>query len=319
MNVDAGRERELSQEMARRSGKDPQGIFAPTSIFEKRVVTSPNSSGGHIIPTEHMDGQFIDLLRANTIVRELGARVMNNLSGNVDIPKHKSSTNVQWVAENSGLSSSDIDFDNVTLSPKHAGALGEYSRNMLQQSSPDIEDLFRRDMAANLGEALDSVALNGGGSNEPTGILATTGVNDVDFSTGEAYKNLQELITTVDEQNTTGTGFAMHPRVRNFFKTVLDADGKPFIMPDRNRLEGLPARVSTLLPTTSGSPDTSKMIFGNWSDLLIGFWSEIDVLVNPYESTAYNKGNVKVRAMMTADVALRHKESFAIGKNIDIS
>jgi hypothetical protein len=44
---------------------------------------------------------------------------------------------------------------------------------------------------------------------------------------------------------------------------------------------------------------------------LIGFWSEFDFLVNPYETTAYSKGNVQVRAMATCDVKLRHVESFA--------
>jgi hypothetical protein len=44
--------------------------------------------------------------------------------------------------------------------------------------------------------------------------------------------------------------------------------------------------------------------------LLIGLWSALDVLVNPFESTAYAKGNVMVRAMATADIALRNPTAF---------
>jgi len=33
-------------------------------------------------------------------------------------------------------------------------------------------------------------------------------------------------------------------------------------------------------------------------------------MVNPYESTAYSKGNISIRAMATVDVALRHKAAF---------
>jgi hypothetical protein len=53
-------------------------------------------------------------------------------------------------------------------------------------------------------------------------------------------------------------------------------------------------------------------IFGNWADLLFGYWSAFDLLVNPYESAAYSKGNISVRAMLTCDVAVRRPESFAV-------
>ena len=74
-------------------------------------------------------------------------------------------------------------------------------------------------------------------------------------------------------------------------------------------LAGYPVAMTSLVPSQA-------IIFGTWSDLLVGFWSELDVLVNPYESTAYSKGNVQVRAMATCDVALRHVESFAFADDV---
>jgi hypothetical protein len=44
--------------------------------------------------------------------------------------------------------------------------------------------------------------------------------------------------------------------------------------------------------------------------MLIGLWSALDILVNPYEATAYSKGNVMVRALATADIALRNPQAF---------
>jgi len=61
----------------------------------------------------------------------------------------------------------------------------------------------------------------------------------------------------------------------------------------------------------------STIIFGDWSSLLIGVWSSVDLLVNPYESVAYSKGNVQIRGMCTVDCALRHAESFAFSSNVD--
>jgi hypothetical protein len=55
---------------------------------------------------------------------------------------------------------------------------------------------------------------------------------------------------------------------------------------------------------------TNPLVFGNWGDLLIAAWSILDVLVNPFETTAYSKGNILIRAAMTIDIAKRHPESF---------
>lgn len=57
-------------------------------------------------------------------------------------------------------------------------------------------------------------------------------------------------------------------------------------------------------------------MLGDWSELMIGYWSELDILVNPYESSAYSKGNVQVRAMATCDVAVRHPEAFCAAVDI---
>lgn len=314
LNVDDGREREVQQELARRTGRSFQGIAVPAEVFEERVLTGAGD-GSDLIATDHLGGQFIDRLREAVVVRRLGARVLRGLSGNVDIPKLAASSTTGWVAENSALSDSDHDFDKVSMAPKHAGAMTELSRNMLQQASPDVEQLVRRDFAQILAASLDAVAIKGGGSNEPTGILETTGVTEVS-GFAATWEKVQELIGTVEDEDATGTAFLTHPKVRRILRSTNKVSGEAehgFIMDSRDSLDGYTVARTTLTPITTGTPDTAPLIFGNFSDLLIGFWSELDVLVNPFESTAYSKGNVKIRAMMTADVALRHPESFAFG------
>lgn len=51
---------------------------------------------------------------------------------------------------------------------------------------------------------------------------------------------------------------------------------------------------------------------------MLGIWSEIDLLVNPFSETAYSKGNVLVRAMATVDVAIRHPEAFVVATDLAI-
>ena len=156
---DCQRERELSSEIARRAGRPFQGIAVPMSVFhrpiEKRVITSESntavSGGGELIGTDLMGGMYIDALRAALVIRALGATVLTGLRSNVDIPKLNTSATAGWIAENSAITPSDQDFTSVQLRPRHVGAITEFSRNLLLQSTPDIETLIRGDFASRAG------------------------------------------------------------------------------------------------------------------------------------------------------------------------
>src|SRR3546814_18162400 len=77
----------------------------------------------------------------------------------------------------------------LTLSPKHAGALSEWSRNMLLQESPDVETLLRQMLARNIELTNHRAEIRGGGGNEPKGVLPTPG-----HQTGKAYTALFEVV-----------------------------------------------------------------------------------------------------------------------------
>jgi hypothetical protein len=51
---------------------------------------------------------------------------------------------------------------------------------------------------------------------------------------------------------------------------------------------------------------------------MLGIWSEVDLLVNPFDSTAYARGGVLVRAMATCDIAVRHPNAFVFAEDIAI-
>ncbi len=218
--------------------------------------------------------------------------------------------------DNSALSASDQTYDKVTLTPKHAGGIVEFSRNMVLQSSPDIEMLVRSDFASVLARAIDRVAIKGGGSNEPTGIMGNNGVDGTLSMVTPTWTTVLELVEKVDAANGLDGALAFlgNSHVTRKLRSTSKVNGTDSVMiqesPDM--LIGYPYFSSSLVPNDGNSPsDKTSFIFGDFADLIIGFWSELDVLVNPFESTAFSKGNVQIRAMATCDVALRHVESFA--------
>lgn len=318
---DTGRVREISAELQRRTGRTATGIMIPTEIFqrpahEQRVVIS-STTGAGAIPTDHRGDLTVDALRAASVVDRLGATVLSNLSGNVSIPAIDTGFTSAWIAENGALSPADWDINARTLSPKHVGALTEFSRNMILQADPSVDAMATRDGARALASALDSAALVGGGANQPLGIGAT--VTPTTFATPTWAEGLAMIASISTANALTGSlGWAGHPDVTKKLRSTLVAASTDsrMIMSDPNNLYGYQYYDTTAL-VGNGSPADRGIVFGDFSSLVVGYWTGVDILANPYESTAYSKGNVQVRALLSADVALRHEESFAYAADMN--
>lgn len=323
----AGYEREVSQELAKRTGRQPQGILVPHEALVTRDITVAGAPG--LVGTDHLAGDFIDRLRQETMVLQLGARVLSGLQGNVSIPRRTGSVTTAWVAEGAAAAESDSTFDAVTMAPSTISANTTYSRKMLLQSSPAIEGLVRDDLREEIAIALDKAALAGSGAGaEPEGILNASGIGAIEIATNGgaiAWANVVDLAKEVALDNAHAgnlayvTNHAVAAKMRQTPRQSSGVEGN-FMLPAEvtDQLAGYRLGVTNNVPSTltkGTGTNLSAMILGNWRDLLIGLWSTVDIIVDPYtESTT---GNVRVTAMQDADIALRHAESFAVVDDID--
>ena len=307
---------EYQQETERRTGRKAQGVFIPMAALEKRaVVTTGNAA--ELVPTIQRPDQYIEPLRNNLLARKLGVRVLSGLTGNLTIPKYATGTTAGWVAEGSALTASDMTFDPVTLAPKHAGGIVEMSRQLIMQSSPDIEQLVRDDLSAMLAQAIDSALIKGGGSNEPTGVLATSGVQTANLAT-LSWANVLAMLQKLDLVNASAANIVASMKVKAKLQGTLKASGIAGYLMEGGRMADLPVYFSNQVAEKTGTPNTGKLIAGDWSQVLLGIWSEVDILVNPFSEAAYTKGNVLVRAMSTVDIAVRHPTAFVFAEDITI-
>ena len=324
-DVDAGFEKEISQEVARRSGRTFQGIAVPDQVFltENRTLLA-GSSAAELIPNVHRADLFIDRLRASLVTQSLGATVLDGLVGTVDIPRQTGSSAAAWVAEDGSLAESDAAFDDVTLAPKTVGAMTSYSRRTLLNGSPSIEQIVRNDLASIIALAIDNKAMLGDGTgNTPVGVVHAAGVTDL--ATGApTWEKILAFIAAIESQDATGgsMGWALNSfAVKKLRATpkIEGGGGAGFIMDQPGQLAGYAAAVTSALPgNPAGAGTPGTMIFGDWSSLLIGYWSGLDLLLNPYETTAYAKGRILVRAMRDVDVQIRHGESFAFADDVTV-
>jgi HK97 family phage major capsid protein len=313
-DVDAGFEREISAEVRRRSRRKFQGIAVPDEYFhlEKRTLLV-GSSAAPLYPETHRGDLFIDALRAQLIVGRLGATVLDNLIGDQDIPKQTGSSTAQWVPEDGALTETEATFADVTLSPKTVGAVTSYSRRTLINAVPSIEAIVRNDLTNVIANAIDYQALFGtGAGNTPIGVIHAPGA--ISETLTPTWAQVLEFPADIQSQNADlgSLGWAMAPdavkKMRSTSKVA--STDSVMLMEGPDSLAGYPVQVSTILDA-SDTETTSVVIFGAWSQLLVGYWSGVDILVNPYESTAYMRGRVLMRVMRDVDVAVRHGQSFA--------
>jgi len=326
----SGLEKEVSDQIASQTGKAARGFYMPTNIgFGKRDQTvGSNSGGGFLKGTDHLGNEFIDALYAKLVIGQAGARVMTGLQGDVAIPKLSASvTNSAFVAENGAPSEGAATFAQVTMSPKTLAAYVDVSRRLMLQSDPSVEAVLRNDVINTFARKIDEVAIEGGSSNEPSGIIASSTGNVVGLGANGAavaYSNIVEMVSAVEQDNAilndASCKFIGNPKVTSKLRTTSKqssgAEGNFILNPD-NTMLGYDYLSSTLVPSDlskgSGS-NLSAMIFGDFSQLMLGFWSGVDVIVDPY--TGSTAATTRLAFFQDLDIALRHDDAFSVCKDI---
>lgn len=284
------------------------------------MTTGVPADGGNLVSTDMQPANFIDLLRKHQKVRALGAQILDGLRGDLELSKQTSSGTSYWVGEGAAPTATQQTVNLLNMTPKTVGALTDISRRLVLQSSLGVENFVRNDLASTLAEAIDLAAITGTGTgNQPLGILNTVGIGDVAGGPDGAaptYANMIELETDVSIANADveTMGLLTTPEMRAKLKQTqrFTATDTP-VWKDDSTVNGYRAVASNQVPKTLTkgiNSDAHAIIFGNWSDLIIGEWGNISVYVNPY-TVNNGAGTVRITVMQDVDIAIRHPESFS--------
>ena len=304
---------ECSEAAANEFGRAAQGIMLPTDVLRtwKRDLNSSDESD--LFSDDYRGTDFIDVLRNASSVMQAGARTLNGLSGDVKIPKKTAAASAAWIATEGGASTeSEMTVGSVSMAPKTLGAFTDVTRQLMIQSSMDVEALIRDDLAQAIALAIDLAGLEGSGSSgQPTGILNTSGVNTVtNFAAANpTFAEAVSLETAIAEDNALmgNLAYILPAAMYGALKTTEKAAGTAqFVVEPGGTINGYRAIVSN--QGTAGN-----LYMGNFADLLVGFFGGLDLVVDPY--TASTTGTIRVVALQSMDVAVRHAVSFAFGND----
>jgi HK97 family phage major capsid protein len=182
----AGLEREMNQDFARAAGKAFTGnnFFVDPNMTVRASAVGTSNGGAELVGSTYMGDRLIDQLYAKTISNQVGVEKMLGLVGNAVIPMVTSGTTAGWGNETSTTSESSLGTDSKTLTPKQLTVVSKFSRQLLIQGIPQIDQLVRSDILKQIALAVDTALIKGTGlSNQPTGILATSGIGAVSLGT----------------------------------------------------------------------------------------------------------------------------------------
>ena len=328
-----GYEGEISQEIAKRTEKQPNGFYMPANLSmaaykpgdprarqvgqEQRTGLDTTAGAGGI-PTILDTGRFIDSLKAAPVVAQMGATFLADLVGILNLPRLSGNLTTYWVGEQTAPTLSNNTLDTVALSAKTIGSTTIITRRMRHQTSLDVENLVRRNMLWMMALGIDLAAIAGTGSgSQPTGLLNISGISTTALGTNGAaptWDALVDMESAINDANamTENMGYLTSQVGKGKLKkTPKIGSTFPEFLWDDNELNGYKAMASTMVSkvlTKGSGTNLTAVLFGNWAALLVGLWGGIDIIVDPYSSST--SGDLKVTMLQDADINVQRTESF---------
>lgn len=301
-------ELEASRAVAKRLGKQPRGFYVPLEV-QREMAAGSSTSGGALIATDLRADLFIEALRAQSLALNLGVRTLPGLVGDLDIPKQTGSSTFYWIREGRAPGMSEMAFGAISMTPRTLAGAVPMTRKLLMQSAMSIESMVRQDMLDGAALALDQAIFSGDGVAQPLGVLNHPDINTVNFTTDGAptWAEVVQMETEIatDHAMRPNPAYVVTPTVMGNLKTTKKDAGSGIFLTDGQTLNGYPVRSS------DNQAVSTTMVFGCWSQVMVGFWGVLDV--KPDEATEAATGTIILRLFQDVDLAVRNGQSFCKG------
>lgn len=304
-----------------RGAQAENNFFVPAEVLKAQMVqqraqrdltSTPGSAGGFLVETANVS--FIELLRNRSVLFNMGARRLSGLVGNVAVPRQTGAATANWMSAESGTGAaySDQTFGQMALTPKTVVAATKISRQLQLQSDPSAESIVMADLAAQVALAVDSAGLNGSGaSGQPTGIINTGGIGGF-TGTSITYAlllNSQEDLALANTL-TAGCGYVSHPAATSILMQRARFANTDTPLWIGNMLDG---QCLGFRGMSSNQMPSSRLLFGDFSQVVVGEWGVLELAVNPVEN--FLAGIIGLRAMYSVDVGVRYAGAFSYASN----
>ena len=266
----------------------------------KRAYTVTDE-GVDVVETDIYD--ILEPLRAKNVLVAAGAKFITNLQGNVQVPV-MSATQVGWKGEIAAADDGSGAFTSVTLSPKRLTGKFPVSLELLAQDTLGVENMIRQDIVNAINEKLEATILGAGDLNTPAGLFHGYADTNVIADFGD----IADLEAKVEEKNVYGNcKYIVSPKAKAKLRSTIKGTAGVGMIMENGAIDGTEALATSNVPT-------GKMLYGDFSNLVIGQWDSVILdVVRDTESLANGCVTIVCNAYFDAKVA---REGAIVAANV---
>lgn len=308
----SGVEKEVQEQAvseARSNGNSIQGAGIPASMFEKRADITSNIAGTSV-------EAFVDAIREDAFYTQLGAKFLN-LNADARIPIINKQSTAWMSAENTAAADGGAAFESVTLSPKRIAGYVNISKELIHQNGAGVETAIMADLGKSVADNIALAMFNDTTvSNAPTSISATTGVGtfteESSFAAGvSCFKDLVSAEQELALANALSgdLAYVLSPKFLKELKTAAQVSGVSPAMAGMVYNQQMVNGYRTYYSNFCGqSASDAHGLFGDFSQVVVGMFGGVDVVVDPFSVAINNQVRLVVNTLV--DFALPQGERF---------
>lgn len=266
--------------------------------LESRTITVA-SEHDDVIETEFTN--ILEPLRAKNVLVAAGAKYLSNLVGDVQVPI-MTKTNVGWAGEVADATSGDPTFSHVTLQPKRLTAYIDLSKQFIAQDSLAAEQLIREDLVKAINNKLEETILGAGtgSTTEPEGIF-----NVVSATSVSGFSDICDKEAEIEDNNVYGSCvYVLSNKAKAALRAMPKSSKSTQLVYENGEVDGTKAINTSMIAD-------KKYIYGDFSNLAIGQWAGLDLLVDPY--TLARSGQIRIVVNAYFDAKVLREEAFTAG------
>ena len=273
---------------------------------ETRTITQTVSGDG--VHDEIVEEEFKGLLEplyADSVIANLGITIYNGLPAGDFKVSAMGKGSAAWADETGTAAESKNTFSHVTLQPKRISAQLSYSKQFLAQDTIGAEAAIRRDIYNALVAQIQSTMLSAdaSGANKPAGIF-----NGVTAKNISSYKELCDVEAAVDDSNVKGERkYLMSNKAKAILRCMPKSSLTTELVLDGNDIDGTPVIANSDVPTT-------QYAYGDFSNIVMGTWGNVDLIVDPYTLAAENSVRIVVNAFVDWKKVRKDENVIVYGK-----
>lgn len=306
-----GLEREMHQEAVkefREAGQSLNGLGIPSMAYKRADIDTV--TGASVMQKSQKDG--LSIIKSQSITERLGVQKLTGLQGKLEGYSH-GQLNANFVAEKAAVNEPDFTPGVYSLQPRRIGLTLPFYKEYFAQTNISVHSAFLQEFYNAIQRGVDKDFISK--------IITNSAIVHPDYTEATAKKLVDlgtfiDLETLLESEALDNLAYLTTRKVKGKMKATSTDSGSGVMAWRNDEINSYPAYATTLLDLVGAGSDQHPVIFGNWSDGLIGQWGALEMIVDVI--TGKNTGKIEVTVNGLYDSDIQNPDSFVTALNCSV-